>query len=83
MIQSKQVEYAKEIDDVMALLVHMLSDIRAGKSAAEIASGNIAPLMEAVAGIDGVSAELAASRKVVPETVGYRVGELTDVLLGV
>lgn len=81
MIQQKQVEFAKELDDAMILAITLLSDIRAGKSAAEITGDALPKLMEAIAGIDQVPAEMA-SRKVALQTIGYRAGELADALLG-
>ncbi len=80
-IQKREVEYAKELDDCAALLVHIVRDVKAGKTAAEIASGSLQDLMTAMSGIDQVDDELAANRKVALQTIGYRTGELTDAFL--
>jgi hypothetical protein len=80
MVQTKQVEFCKEVDDVAVLLVKLVTEIKAGKSIGDIVSGNVQPLIDAVAGVDQLSAE-AAERKVFMQTLGYRTGELTDALL--
>jgi len=82
MIQSKTVEYAKEIDDCAVLLVKLVSDIKAGKPLQEVGSGAVAPLVDALAGVDQVGEEVKANRKVALQTIGYRTGELTDAILG-
>ncbi len=77
----RQVEVSKELDDVLALLIVVARDVRAGKSVAEIAADALSKLVDAAAGIDQVSAEVAADRKVALQTIGYRTGELADALL--
>lgn len=81
MIQQKQVDYSKELDDVMVLVVGLVADIKGGKSLAEISADALPNLMNAVAGANSVPEELAASRKVALQTIGYRSGELADALL--
>lgn len=81
-IQKKEIEYAKEVDDVALLLVHIVQEVRSGKNVADIASGSVAKLVDAISGVDQVGAELAESRKVVLQTLGYRTGELADAILG-
>lgn len=78
----RQVEVSKEVDDAMAFLVGIVRDVRQGKPAPEIAAGNLAGLVNAAAGIDQVPAELAEDRKVAFQTIGARVGELVDALIG-
>jgi hypothetical protein len=82
MIESKQVEYAKELDDALALVVELVKDLKAKKSVTEIAAENLPNLMSAFAGIEQVGAELAANKAVVFQTVGYRTGELAGALIG-
>lgn len=81
-IENKQVQVAKEVDDVCELLVKVVSDVRAGKPVADIVSGSVAPLVQALSGVDQVGAELQANRKVALATVGSRLGELVDAILG-
>lgn len=81
-VQTKNVEYSKEIDDVAFLLVKIVADIRQGKGIAEVVSGAVAPLVDALAGVDQMGAEVSANRKVALQTIGYRTGELTDAILG-
>ena len=83
MLQKREVEYAKEVDDVLKLVVELVADLRAKKSISDVAAENLPGLMEALNGMDQVDDELKESRKVVLETVGYRVGSLTDAVLGV
>ena len=81
-IETKQVEYAKEADEVLALVVALVKDIKAGKEVADIASGRLPDLMVAISGFDAIGDEVAANRKVLLSTLGSRMGELTDALLG-
>lgn len=78
----RQVEFAKEVDDAMVLVASILRDVREGKPVAEIAAGNLSGLVNAVAGIDQVPAEIEENRKVALQTIGYRFGEIADALLG-
>lgn len=81
-IQKKEIEYSKETDDCMVLVVELFKDIKAGKSAAALAAENLGQLMEAVNGVNQVGSEVEENRKVALQTIGYRTGELTDALLG-
>ena len=81
MIAKREVEYAKELDDVAALLVHVVKEAKAGKPAAEIASGSVAKLIDALAGVDQLPEEFK-HRGIVFSTLGYRIGELSDAILG-
>lgn len=80
MIQKREEEYCKEVDDVAVLLISIVSDIKGGKSAGDITSGSIQKLIDAVAGIDQLGAE-SENRKVFLKTLGSRTGELADALL--
>ncbi len=81
-VQKKEVEYSKEIDDVLVLVVELVKDIKAKKGAAELASENLVHLMDAVAGADQIPAEAKASLPVALQTAGYRSGELAAALIG-
>lgn len=82
MIQQKQIDYAKEVDDVMVALVGLVSDIKAHASAGTIATDAFQNVIAAVSGLSQLSVEIAANKKVCMETVGYRVGDLASALLG-
>jgi hypothetical protein len=81
MIQKKEIEFSKELDDCLVLAIELFKDIKAGKSAASIAAENLAPLMEAISGVNEINGEFE-NRKVALQTIGYRSFELTDALLG-
>lgn len=81
-IEKKEVDIAKEVDDVGRLLVELVADIRAKKSVTEIAGENIQNLIDAINGIDQVDDEIKANRKVVMATIGARTGELADAIIG-
>lgn len=81
MIQNKQVAFAKEVDDFGVLLVGIATDVKAGKPVGEVLTSAVAKVVEALAGIDQVDDELSENRKVTFQTVGYRLGELLDVVL--
>ena len=79
-IQTKQVEYAKEIDDVLVLVVELVKDIKAKKDMSALAAENLPNLMNAIGGLDQVGDEFK-NKQVVLSTVGYRVGELGGALI--
>lgn len=82
MIIEKNLAIAKEVDDVALLLVSIVQDIRAGKPLSDIATNNVAKLMDALAGVDQLGNEVKENRKVVLASIGYRTGELADAILG-
>jgi len=75
----KEVEIAKEADDVLALVVELVKDLKAGKDIAAIGAENLPLLLQAVAGLDQVGAELA-DKQAVATTVSLRVAELVAAL---
>ncbi len=77
-IQKKEVEYAKEADDVMALFIETVKNRKQGKPVTELFD----ELMAAIGGIEEVPAEAAEHRKVLLQTIGFRTGELADAFLG-
>lgn len=82
-IQKREVEFSKEIDDVAVFNLHLLKAIKDKKPIAEIMSGSLKDLMDAVQGIDQMDDEAKSNRKVALQTIGYRAGEMADVLLPV
>lgn len=80
-IQKKEVEYAKEMDDVGALLVKIVKEAKEKKPVGDIASGSVQALIDAISGVDQVGVEFDKSRKVALQTILSRVGELVDAVL--
>jgi hypothetical protein len=83
MIQPKQIEIAKELDDVLSLVVELVKDLKAKKAIGDLASENLPGLMSAMSGIDQVGDELKLNRKEAIQTVALRVSELVEALLPV
>jgi len=81
-IIKREIDVAKEADDVMIFVVELVKDIKAKKAVGEIVSGSLNNLITAIDGVAGVKEEIAANREVVVETVGYRSGELINALIG-
>lgn len=81
-IEQKQIDYAKELDDVLVLLVDLLKEIKAGKSVAQIATDELQDLFTAVAGVSDIPSEFATSREVALQTAFYRTASIVDTLLG-
>lgn len=90
MIESRSVDFAKEVDDLAVLFPTLITAILAkkaqGKSvvqiATELATEDFQLFVAAVAGVGDISTEVAASRKAVLATLGYRLGETADAILG-
>ncbi len=80
MIEKKEIEYSKEIDDVAVLLVELVKDIKAKKPTVQIGTENLPLLMAAIGGIDGALKE-GENKKVALQTIGYRSGELAAALV--
>lgn len=80
MIEKKEIEFTKEIDDVLMFVNELVRDIKAKKDLSTITTENIPNLITA---IDGVSemAEEAKHTEIVAKTVGYRSGELVGILI--
>ena len=81
-IETRQVQVAKELDDLGVLLVGLVKDLKAKKPLAELASSNLPALINAMSGIDQVDDELKNNKDVAYATLGSRVGELTAALVG-
>jgi hypothetical protein len=82
MIETKQVQIAKEVDEVFVFLIELDRDLKAKKSITDIAAENLPALMQAMSGLDQIDDEVSKDKFVVGQTAGYRLGELTAVLLG-
>lgn len=80
-IVKKESEYAKELSEVMDLVINLVDDIKAKKSIAEIGSENLPLLVAAVDGLSSIDDELVENRKVALETIGSKLGDLIEVFL--
>lgn len=88
-LDTRTVEFTKEIDDIAKLPAAMISSIKKlsaeGKSVveivAELAQTQFADYVAAVIGFGEVGHEIAEHRKVAFQTIGYRTGEMVDALL--
>lgn len=76
-----QKDVAKEVDEVLALMVGLVKDVKAKKPLAEIAAGQLVPLMSALEGIDKLDDEIKENRAAVMATVGAKMGDLLDAIL--
>lgn len=81
MILERSEKYAKEIDDVMVLIVDFVKKIRAGESVTVAALEEVQNALNAVAGINDIPAEMAANLEVCLRTVSARAGELAAALI--
>ena len=77
----KQVDVAKEVDDVLGLVVHLVKEIKAGKDVGAIVAGSVQPLIEAVNGVDQASVELSTLPDAVANAVALRLSEVVSALL--
>jgi predicted ArsR family transcriptional regulator len=80
MIEKKEIEFSKELDDVLVLVIELVKDIKAKKSVAQIGAENIPNLMAAIGNVDQIPAE-AKNKVVTLQTIGYRTGELAAALV--
>lgn len=74
-LAKKEVEYAKEVDDVLVLVVELVKDLKAGKDVAAVGMENLPLLLQAVSGLEQVGEELT-HKQAVAMTVSLRVGDL-------
>lgn len=81
-IEKRELDVAKECDDVMVLVVELVKDLKAKKEMAQVVAENLPHLMTALDGVQNLPEEVKAHRGAVMATVGYRAGELTDALIG-
>jgi hypothetical protein len=80
MIQQKQIDFCKEFDDCLALVVNILKAMKAKKPVAEIAASELPDLMNALSGLDQIGDELK-NKKVMLETIGLRIADIVDALV--
>lgn len=72
-----EVQKAKEVDEVMNLIVALIKNRKADESLASL----VDELMTALGGIDQITDELKANRLAVLETVGSKLGAIVEALL--
>jgi len=79
-IEKREYDCAKECDDVMKLVVKVVSELKAKKPVAEVATGSLTELMAALSGIDQVDDEWAADRSAVLKTAVLGAVDIVDAL---
>lgn len=77
-IQKREVEFAKEADDVILLVIELVKNRKEQAPITDL----LDELMSAIGGIGDVTAEASEHRKVLLQTIGYRAGELADAFIG-
>jgi hypothetical protein len=80
-IQQKQIDYSKELDDVMVLLIALTKDIKAKKSLPDITTDVLPKLISAMDGVNQVGDEISSNHLVAGQTMGYRFGELVETII--
>jgi hypothetical protein len=75
----KEVEVTKEVSEVFTAVAAIVADFRAGKSATEIAMGNLVALETAVEGCEKIPAEIKDSHVIKTAVVG--LAEIVEALL--
>lgn len=78
--EKKEIEFNKETDDVMVLVIGLVKDIKAKKPMGEIAASNLSNLIQAINSADQIAAE-SKDHLVEFQTVGYRLGELIEAII--
>lgn len=79
-VGQKQVSYCVELDQLLALVVGLVKDVKGGKSPLEAAYASIPALIQALGGLDQVSGE-AQDHEALDDTVLLRAAELKRLLL--
>lgn len=80
-IETKQVQIAKETDDILMLLIKIAGDAKAGMPALEIAAGSLQEFIKAVDGSQDIDDEIKEDVEAVLETVGRGLGKLAAIFL--
>lgn len=75
--EKREVEFSKEIDDVMVLFVELASTIKEGGEYTELFD----ELVEAINGAADIDDEVVEDLGVAMQTMGYRLGQLIRVFL--
>jgi hypothetical protein len=77
--QKKEIDYAKELDDVLGLVVKLIDDIKNKKQVEAIIGENLPLLISAINGANEIGDEFK-DIKIAGQTIGLRLGELIDVI---
>lgn len=80
MLVDQNVKVGKELQDVIAAVVVIVQEIKAGKTIVELGAAALPALINAVAGVEQVPAEVA-DRRVALVTLSLGTADLLDVLL--
>lgn len=79
-IEKKEIDFAKELGDVMALLTEIVKHFKAGKKPAELPE-LLDELVTAVTGIDQLDDELKENQKAAIATVLLGANDIVDIFL--
>lgn len=80
-IIKKEVSVAKEMGEAIDLLIGVVQDVKAGKSAMEIGMGRLDDLIAAINGADKIDDEVRENQEAALNTVGLGLARLGNVLL--
>lgn len=78
-IEKREVEICKEADDLLALVIKLVKDLKAKKAIALIAAEDLPLAVTAMSGLEQIGEE-AKNEEALFRTVGARVGELVQAL---
>jgi hypothetical protein len=79
MIVAKQVNIVSSVDNILALLVDVVADVKAGKAPATVVSEAVPGFVKALSGLGELSSDVA-HRKDLEVTVALRLAEVVNVL---
>lgn len=80
-IQTKEVAYAHEFDEVLVAVEELLKDIVAKKDVGVLAAENLPTIIAAVDKLDQVDDEKRADAKAFYSTAGYRLGTILSIFV--
>ena len=78
-IESKSVDYAKELDELLFAMEELLKDVKDGKDVSAIAAENLPNVIAAVDKMDQVDDERRSDKDAWYATAGYRLGKIIGI----
>ena len=83
MIVERSEKFAKETDDIGALVVHVATQVKAGKPVKELVSDSatLAKMIDALNGIDQIGKEFKADKAVFFRTIASRMAEAISIFI--
>jgi hypothetical protein len=80
-IETRNVQYSKELDDLASMAILLVTEVKAGKDLPSIVSDVLPGLVKAIGEFSTASSDLENNKQVAYETLGYRLGDLVNALL--